>query len=350
MKLIFTLKASSIVFMLAFGCIFASYGMEQQLSKADRKLINSSDQGDIKKAEAALIQGATLYARDHNGMQALHHAASSGQTAMVAWLLERGALIDSFSSDGYRPLHYAVMNGNLTTIRLLLANGADAHEEATMDHSTPFELSVSAQAKKLLIEYGAEVPANVYKEKSYAKMTKLFGSQLLGAIALHDQQEISRIIADLAKKELSQEERRIINGALGLAAAHVDLNLMRFIFTHFSSVIDPDALRQAFIASALTGVIESIDLMWEFASKKGENFQDPLWQSAFNRALLVAAVQGREEIVKLILDRAFTFDIDLGLTSVGSLIRMILSKYSSRREKKIFIQLYLSSFKTPVIR
>ena len=56
---------------------------------------------------------ADLSAGDHSGRTPLHVAASSGQAAMVQWLLERGASVHVRDSADQTPLMAAVMAGHL---------------------------------------------------------------------------------------------------------------------------------------------------------------------------------------------------------------------------------------------
>lgn len=80
-----------------------------------------------KKADRVhrLLTQETVNAADSTDKTALHHAALSGQAAMVKALLKAGASINARDKDGATPLIYAAMCGYEDVVRLLLAAGAD---------------------------------------------------------------------------------------------------------------------------------------------------------------------------------------------------------------------------------
>lgn len=59
-------------------------------------------------------------------MTALHLAASAGNTAVIAVLLENKANVNAQAVNGKTPLMYAVEKSNTNSTLLLLENGANA--------------------------------------------------------------------------------------------------------------------------------------------------------------------------------------------------------------------------------
>ena len=59
------------------------------------------------------------------GWTPLHYAATTGQTEIVAYLIEQGAQVNALSESNTTPLMMAVRSGNIETVSVLLKNGAD---------------------------------------------------------------------------------------------------------------------------------------------------------------------------------------------------------------------------------
>ena len=62
---------------------------------------------------------------NQSGWTALHYAATTGQTEIVAYLIEQGAQVNALSESNTTPLMMAVRSGNIETVSVLLKNGAD---------------------------------------------------------------------------------------------------------------------------------------------------------------------------------------------------------------------------------
>ena len=74
--------------------------------------------GDRDKLECLEGYDADLNASDYNGKTALHVAASSGQHALIEWLLERGASVHARDNANETPLLAAVKSGQTDIIRV----------------------------------------------------------------------------------------------------------------------------------------------------------------------------------------------------------------------------------------
>lgn len=71
-----------------------------------------------------LEAGASLKARDENGMGAAHWFAKHGAAELLALALKRGAEVDGVNASGQSPLHIAIMHGHLACALVLLDAGA----------------------------------------------------------------------------------------------------------------------------------------------------------------------------------------------------------------------------------
>jgi uncharacterized protein len=83
--------------------------------------------GQIEAAKALLAAGANVTAHSWNGQdnEPIHAAAASkGNVAMVAALLDAGAQVNARQHGGFTPLHQAAQNGDAELATLLLSRGA----------------------------------------------------------------------------------------------------------------------------------------------------------------------------------------------------------------------------------
>jgi hypothetical protein len=135
---------------------------------------------DRELAEALVLKGANVSARNRRGAEPLHYAAdgapgSAGwnpeaQRAVVELLIRAGADPNSEDKSGVAPLHRAVRTRSTPAVLALLSNGADGLRK-NKSGSTPLHLAVqdtgkqgsgSAASRKeqaeiirLLLEHGA---------------------------------------------------------------------------------------------------------------------------------------------------------------------------------------------------
>jgi uncharacterized protein len=83
--------------------------------------------GQIEAARALLAAGANVTAHSWNGLdnEPIHAAAASvGNAAVVAALLDAGAQVNARQHGGFTPLHQAAQNGDAELVTLLLSRGA----------------------------------------------------------------------------------------------------------------------------------------------------------------------------------------------------------------------------------
>lgn len=87
----------------------------------------------------------------------LHIAATRGDVAAIAALLDAGSDINSRGEHGYSPLHEAIEQGNIEAVRLLLLRGASVTIKNNDGHTPTQCASICREQaiKKLLQTYAA---------------------------------------------------------------------------------------------------------------------------------------------------------------------------------------------------
>jgi ankyrin repeat protein len=93
-------------------------------------------------ARELIERGADIHAAARNAQRVapVHAAASVGDTASMALLLERGADPNARQHLGYTPLHASAANGDRATAEVLVAHGADP-KAANDDGKTPADFA-----------------------------------------------------------------------------------------------------------------------------------------------------------------------------------------------------------------
>uniref|UniRef100_A0AAY4A0V8 CASK interacting protein 2 n=1 Tax=Denticeps clupeoides TaxID=299321 RepID=A0AAY4A0V8_9TELE len=122
------------------------------------------------KANRNKILGSTkrlnVNYQDSDGFSALHHAALSGTSELLALLLEAQSMVDIKDSNGMRPLHYAAWQGKKDSVKLLLRAGASVNA-ASHDGQIPLHLSAQYghyEVSEMLLQHQSN-PCTVNKAK-----------------------------------------------------------------------------------------------------------------------------------------------------------------------------------------
>jgi ankyrin repeat protein len=100
-------------------------GWFSDLSLNERLFIAVSS-GDVNWARGLLRQGASVFARDTNGITPLMCAAGCRSPQMAEMLINSGSALDATDHSGLTPLHYAVRGGHVEMVDLILRHEADA--------------------------------------------------------------------------------------------------------------------------------------------------------------------------------------------------------------------------------
>ena len=91
--------------------------------KGENALMMAAIFGLIPEVKYLVENKAAIF--NQSGWTALHYAATTGQTEIVAYLIEQGAQVNALSESNTTPLMMAVRSGNIETVSVLLKNGAD---------------------------------------------------------------------------------------------------------------------------------------------------------------------------------------------------------------------------------
>ena len=125
-------------------CSSSDISLEKKIGILDA-LIDNSLPIDINKV-------------DSNGTSGLMWAATTGDTALVEWLLSHNANVHTTNNESYSALYFAVINGHQEVIRKLLAVGAPV-DIVTSAGETLLQLSVDKGVEQIgmLLDAGANL-------------------------------------------------------------------------------------------------------------------------------------------------------------------------------------------------
>lgn len=123
--------------------------------------------------------GASVSARDEDGMTPLHHAAISGRLDTARVLLEEGAHISSKDSRGLTALHHSARNHQSSFIKMIVSKGLhvdvkDTKQLTALHHAIA---SNSLEAVKALLEAGADVNLEDTEGRRYTEYANMYDSQ-----------------------------------------------------------------------------------------------------------------------------------------------------------------------------
>jgi ankyrin repeat protein len=113
-------------------------------------------------ATVAACSRTTPVAEENPVPKAITDYARDGDTASVRRLIDEGASVDARDDEGMTPLLYAAREGHMQVAALLIAEGADLTATEPRDDRTPLHLSAylgSRGVVKELVASGAEVDA-----------------------------------------------------------------------------------------------------------------------------------------------------------------------------------------------
>lgn len=209
-------------------------------------LLIASENGNKDILEILLANGADVNNKNSKGWTALMSASSHGHNAVVNALISKGADVNAQNIKGWTALMSAAENGHTEVVKTLLAKGADVNAKTGRDWTALMSAVEKGQAEvvKVLLEKGADI-------------------------------EIKNIEG---------------NSAFDLAHAGSNMDVI-------NAVDARRKLSEDLIKAAGEGNIEAVkSLLGKFASV---NARDQDGRSA----LVVAAMNGKKEVVKTLLDK-----------------------------------------------
>ncbi|XP_016517157.1 caskin-2 [Poecilia formosa] len=138
--------------------------------------------------------------QDSDGFSALHHAALTGTTELLAALLEAQAAVDIKDTNGMRPLHYAAWQGKAQSVLTLLRSGASVngasmdghiplHLAAQYGHYEVSEMLLQHQSNPCLLNRAKKTPLDLACEFGRAKVVQLLLSSNMVAALLEDERK-----------------------------------------------------------------------------------------------------------------------------------------------------------------
>ena len=125
-------------------------------------LLKAAEDGDARRIEERLANGADIEAKDKYGRTPLIIAAVEGHVAALKLLLEKGSNVRATNPYGRMALHFAAGNGQAEVVRVLLAHGAHPKEKPPNGIGPIVEAagSGSIETVQVLLENGADLNAD----------------------------------------------------------------------------------------------------------------------------------------------------------------------------------------------
>ncbi|XP_041078200.1 caskin-2-like isoform X2 [Polyodon spathula] len=163
----------------------------------EQELFQAVKHGDMQTAQKLLAKiktnrnkllGSTkrlnINYQDSDGFSALHHAALTGTTDLIALLLEAQAIVDIKDSNGMRPLHYAAWQGKANSVHQLLRAGASVnlasqdgqiplHLAAQYGHYEVSEMLLQHQSNPCIVNKARKTPLDLACEFGRLKVAQL---------------------------------------------------------------------------------------------------------------------------------------------------------------------------------
>ena len=153
-----------VAMLLRAAVIGLAAGLAGIPASAASDLIGAVRAADSAAVARLLSEGADPSQATGDGMTALHWAAQTGHTEILARLIEAGAAVDSTTRIGsYTPLHLASSQSNSESVSTLLAAGAEVNATTSNSLVTPLHMAAQtaggSRSVRLLLEHGANPDA-----------------------------------------------------------------------------------------------------------------------------------------------------------------------------------------------
>jgi ankyrin repeat protein len=326
--------------------LLLDFGLDADLTDSDGVplLAHAVERQDPDLVRALLEHGADADTRLASGAQALTHLAGTGEVGLAELLLEHGADVNAADADGEAPLVRAVAGRHSDLARLLLQRGAVL---PAAPRGTPSLLHRAAEqgdlaTVRVLLEHGGDIEAplpNGLRLTEYAvdsdQMALLdlllaHGAQAEDLVVRALRQGKAGILADLLARGASVEARIDDQPLIEWAVRNASPGLVGVLLDHGA---DPDlvgregqsllalavALDRPEVVAALADHGADIDA--RVASPASEAFT-ALFPTRYARfyltkdrgltPLMLAVLRGRQDTVRVLLDRDARLDTPTG--------------------------------------
>ncbi|MBN3287633.1 CSKI2 protein, partial [Polyodon spathula] len=218
---------------------------------------------------------------------ALHHAALTGTTDLIALLLEAQAIVDIKDSNGMRPLHYAAWQGKANSVHQLLRAGASVNL-ASQDGQIPLHLAAQYghyEVSEMLLQHQSN-PCIVNKaRKTPLDLACEFGRLKVAQLLLS-----SNMCVALLEGESKDSSDSSCNTPLHLASRNGHKDIIRLLLKAGIDINRTTKSGTALHEAALYGKTEVVRLLLDVMQSP---LTLPLWSIAYHTPLKTCRYQGR---------------------------------------------------------
>uniref|UniRef100_A0AAX7T6Z6 Caskin-2 n=1 Tax=Astatotilapia calliptera TaxID=8154 RepID=A0AAX7T6Z6_ASTCA len=206
----------------------------------------------VRKKSSAAFKGALIL------FSALHHAALTGTSELLAALLEAQATVDIKDSNGMRPLHYAAWQGKAESVLMLLRSGASVNG-ASLDGHIPLHLAAQYghyEVSEMLLQHQSN-PCLVNK----AKKTPLDLACEFGRVKVAQLLLSSNMVVALLEGERKEPMDSAFTTPLHLAARNGHKDVIRLLLKAGMDINKTTKSGTALHEAALYGKTEVVRLL-----------------------------------------------------------------------------------------
>jgi serine/threonine-protein phosphatase 6 regulatory ankyrin repeat subunit B len=286
----------------------------------NKNLLKASINNDLNEVRNSLSNGVDIEVKSNDGITALIFASIKGNKEIVEFLLDKGANVEAKDDNGVTALRIVSMNGNKEIVELLLDRGADIEAKYDDGLTTLMVASMLEENKEiveLLLDRGADIEVKNNEGCSALKIASIQGNK-----------DIVKLLLD----SVGNKTTSMINDALRVASNNGHIEIVKLLLNKNGyPLIMPDALRGAYcnghkeITELLLDKLEkhkNLDSLLiyhqlidcydkqyiELLLDRGANI-DCRDNDDGNTPLINAIISRKKEIVELLLDRGADIEI-----------------------------------------
>ncbi|RNJ56637.1 hypothetical protein D7B24_007001 [Verticillium nonalfalfae] len=290
----------------------------------------AAQSGHLDLLHLLISHGADVTARSNTGRTALYLAAAGGEMAVVKTLVEMGVDVNARDQFGHTALVASADIGHLETVTYLLAHGACCHAVSRRG-GTALSAAVRSNnagvVRAILQHSSLSASSECHKPRQREKPTS---DEDLDALSGNSDMADDRLVLEPAQMvNIMNTHYGRGNAPIHLAAHHNNLELFELLLDHGA---DMNAIQADGITALHTIVqLNYLDLAKSLL-RRGVNADG----GTVHKAIHYAVMEGRTEMVKLLLDSGVGIESTdaLGNTALGwaakngntDLIRLLLDR------------------------